>query len=147
MATSVPVSKEQKNVHSRFTLRKWSRAEFPRWSQLSWPGAIEMSESEIYPALEQLQPLDSSSTGIKRIRPAGLVDNAQCLTARQHEIMNLVVAGHPSKTIASDLGISRRTVENHRASIMKKTGSKSIPALVRMSITAGFSKLVEPISQ
>ena len=40
------------------------------------------------------------------------------LTSRQREIMELVLAGHPSKNIAADLGISRRTVENHRASII-----------------------------
>jgi two-component system CheB/CheR fusion protein len=59
------------------------------------------------------------------------------LTMRQHQIMDLVLAGHPSKNIAADLGISQRTVENHRASIMKKTGSKSLPALARLAIAAG----------
>ena len=44
------------------------------------------------------------------------------LTSRQRQIMDMVLAGHPSKNIAADLGISQRTVENHRASIMKKTG-------------------------
>jgi two-component system, chemotaxis family, CheB/CheR fusion protein len=34
------------------------------------------------------------------------------LTARQRQIMELVLAGHPSKNIAADLGISQRTVEN-----------------------------------
>ena len=58
------------------------------------------------------------------------------LTAREHEIMDLVLAGHPSKNIAADLGVSQRTVENHRASIMKKTGSKSIPALIRLVLAA-----------
>jgi two-component system CheB/CheR fusion protein len=58
------------------------------------------------------------------------------LTARQRQIMDLVLAGHPSKNIAADLGISQRTVDNHRAAIMKKTGSKSLPALVRLAITA-----------
>lgn len=58
------------------------------------------------------------------------------LTPRQHEILNLVLDGHPSKNIAADLGISRRTVENHRAAIMKKTGSKSLPALGRFGSVA-----------
>jgi two-component system CheB/CheR fusion protein len=45
-------------------------------------------------------------------------------------------AGHPSKNIAADLGISQRTVDNHRAAIMKKTGSKSMPALIRTALAA-----------
>lgn len=61
------------------------------------------------------------------------VKQLSVLTPRQHEIMNLVLAGKPSKNIATDLGISRRTVENHRAAIMLKTGSKSIPALARLA--------------
>jgi two-component system CheB/CheR fusion protein len=58
------------------------------------------------------------------------------LTARQHEIMTLVLAGHPSKNIAADLKISQRTVENHRAAIMRKTGSASLAALARMAFVA-----------
>jgi two-component system CheB/CheR fusion protein len=61
------------------------------------------------------------------------------LTTRQREIMDLVLAGHPSKNIAADLGISQRTVENHRASIMKKTGSKSLPALARTALAAAWN--------
>lgn len=60
-------------------------------------------------------------------------DQLNTLTSRQHQIMVLVMAGEPSKNIAVDLGISRRTVENHRAAIMRKTGSKSIPALARLA--------------
>jgi two-component system CheB/CheR fusion protein len=58
------------------------------------------------------------------------------LTARQRQIMDLVLAGWPSKNIASELGISQRTVENHRASIMTRTHSKSIPALARLAVAA-----------
>lgn len=65
------------------------------------------------------------------------------LTHRQHEIMDMVLAGHPSKNIAADLGISQRTVENHRASIMKKTGSKSLPALARLALAAAASPPAE----
>lgn len=63
-----------------------------------------------------------------------------CLTIRQQQILELVLAGQPSKNIAADLGISQRTVENHRASIMRKTGSRSLPALTRLAIAAaGFA--------
>jgi two-component system, chemotaxis family, CheB/CheR fusion protein len=58
------------------------------------------------------------------------------LTARQRQIMELVLSGQPSKNIAVDLGISQRTVESHRASIMKKTGAKSLPALARLALAA-----------
>jgi len=66
------------------------------------------------------------------------------LTPRQRQIMELVLAGHPSKNISADLGISQRTVENHRASIMEKTGSKSLPALARLAFAAAGN---EPLSR
>jgi two-component system, chemotaxis family, CheB/CheR fusion protein len=56
------------------------------------------------------------------------------LTTRQRQVLDLVLAGYRSKNIAADLGISQRTVDNHRAAIMRKTGSKSIPALVRTAL-------------
>ena len=62
--------------------------------------------------------------------------NVASLTTRQRQILDLVLAGHPSKNIAADLGISQRTVDNHRAAIMKKTGSKSMPALIRTALAA-----------
>jgi two-component system, chemotaxis family, CheB/CheR fusion protein len=74
-------------------------------------------------------------------------DHLAGLTRRQHQIMEMVLAGHPSKNIAADLGISQRTVENHRASIMKKTGTKSIPALARLAVTAAGDACDRPASQ
>ena len=82
-------------------------------------------------ALHQIQ--DSTTFSVARETDATRVAT---LTARQRQVFNLVIAGHPSKNIAADLGISRRTVENHRAAIMRKTGSKSIPALVRTALGA-----------
>ena len=65
------------------------------------------------------------------------------LTPRQRQIMDLVLAGHPSKNIAADLGISQRTVETHRASIMKKTGARSLPALARLALAAEPNRFEE----
>jgi two-component system CheB/CheR fusion protein len=67
---------------------------------------------------------------------AGAADQIATLTGRQREILDMVLAGHPSKNIAADLGISQRTVENHRAAIMRKTGAKSLPALARLALSA-----------
>ena len=58
------------------------------------------------------------------------------LTSRQREVMAMVLAGHPSKNIAADLGISQRTVENHRAAIMQRMGVKSLPELARLVVVA-----------
>jgi DNA-binding NarL/FixJ family response regulator len=68
------------------------------------------------------------------------------LTSRQQEIMELVLAGHANKIIAADLRISQRTVENHRACIMKKTGAKSLAALVRLAMIAGRTGAGAPTS-
>ena len=52
--------------------------------------------------------------------------------------MDRVLAGEASKTIAADLKISQRTVENHRAAIMRRTGATSLPALARMAVGAAI---------
>ena len=93
-------------------------------------------------ALEQSR--DSSKLSAWR---EGAAEHVAGLTSRQRQIMDLVLAGHPSKNIAADLGISQRTVENHRASIMKKTGSKSVPALARLALAAAWDGPDEPIVQ
>ena len=59
------------------------------------------------------------------------------LTPRELDVLQLVLDGLQNKNIANALRISMRTVENHRASIMRKTGSKSLPALVKLAIAAG----------
>jgi DNA-binding CsgD family transcriptional regulator len=54
------------------------------------------------------------------------------LTPRQHDVLQGVMAGQASKTIAHDLGISPRTVESHRSAIMHRLGAKSLPELVQL---------------
>ena len=61
------------------------------------------------------------------------------LTHRQYQIMDLVLAGMPSKNSAVDLGIGQRTVENHRAAILHKTSSKSIRALARLALLSNIA--------
>jgi DNA-binding CsgD family transcriptional regulator len=74
-------------------------------------------------------------------------DRVASLTPRERQIMELVLAGHPNKNIAADLGINQRTVENHRAAIMHKTGSKSLPALARLALSAAWNDAGQPFVQ
>jgi FixJ family two-component response regulator len=70
-----------------------------------------------------MQAADSQS---KAIRLATLTD-------REREILLLIVAGHSNKEIAERLGISFRTVENHRAHIMEKTGASNLLELLNLA--------------
>ena len=58
------------------------------------------------------------------------------LTPRQRQVLTMILDGAPNKNIAADLNVSQRTVESHRASIMRKTGSHSLPELARLAIAA-----------
>ena len=55
------------------------------------------------------------------------------LTPREREVMQLVVQGNANKQIAHALGISPKTVEIHRANVMRKSEAGSVAELVRMS--------------
>ena len=50
------------------------------------------------------------------------------------QVLDGLVAGHPNKTIAFDLGISPRTVEVYRANVMTKMQARSLSDLVRMAL-------------
>jgi len=78
----------------------------------------------------------SRGDGARSAWQAAAAGSIAGLTQRQRDVMGMVLAGHPSKNIATDLGISQRTVENHRASIMRKTGTRSLPALARLALAA-----------
>ena len=58
------------------------------------------------------------------------------LTAREREVMDLVIAGKANKVIALELGLSMKTVEFHRAHVMRKMKADSVAELVDMCISA-----------
>ena len=62
----------------------------------------------------------------------------ESLTRREREVLSLICAGKPSKTIAAELGISPKTVEYHRANLLQKTDAGSTAHLVQLATRLGF---------
>jgi two-component system response regulator FixJ len=63
------------------------------------------------------------------------------LTPRERQVLDALVAGHPNKVIAYDLGISVRTVEVHRARMMERLGVRQLAEAIRLSVMAGLLRL------
>jgi DNA-binding NarL/FixJ family response regulator len=68
-------------------------------------------------------------------------DEADTLSAREREIVQLLAEGNSNKDIARALHISVKTTETHRSNIMRKMGFGSLPELVRYAIR---NKIIEP---
>jgi len=62
-----------------------------------------------------------------------LRDRYERLTARERDVMTRVVMGRLNKQIASELGISEKTVKGHRGQVMRKMQAASLADLVRMA--------------
>lgn len=72
------------------------------------------------------------------IRPEGY--NVQ-LTPRQEEVLRMFANGHAAKTIAAKMGISVKTVEFHKAGLVKKLGLKTASDLTKFALAQGLTKL------
>ena len=73
-----------------------------------------------------------------RDQPAAVPESLERLTEREREVLFRIARGLSNKEIAGELGISVRTVESHRDSLMRKTGMKNVAALTRLAIEAGM---------
>jgi FixJ family two-component response regulator len=62
------------------------------------------------------------------------------LTPREHQVMDLLVAGNVSKTVAAKLRLSEKTIEVHRGHVMKKLQARTIADLVRFAMLAAANK-------
>jgi DNA-binding NarL/FixJ family response regulator len=60
------------------------------------------------------------------------------LTGREREVLVGIALGRTNKEIASELGISHRTVETHRESLMRKLGIKTVAGLTKLALETGL---------
>ncbi len=70
-------------------------------------------------------------------------DAYEALTAREREILHLVARGYSASEIAAQLTVSPRTVETHRANVMRKLGFRSQTDLLRYAFRRGILRLDE----
>lgn len=82
--------------------------------------------------------LDSAGAGrLGQLDQSGAKERLASLTGRERDVLRQLVIGHPNKIIAFNLGISPRTVEIHRANVMKKMEAESLSHLVRLTLATG----------
>ena len=90
---------------------------------------------ELLAAIDRALELTRGTTALAGLREAA-ARRIAALTPRERQVMDLVIEGKPSKEIAFLLGISRRTIENHRAAVMKKIGVRSLSQLILLTLEA-----------
>lgn len=99
---------------------------------LEKPFHDEQLLSAVRRALEQNRRLREIETAA-----SGAASRLAALTAREREVLDLLVVGLPTKAIANELAVSPRTIEVHRGRVFEKLQAHSLPELVRLVLAAG----------
>ncbi|TRW16671.1 response regulator transcription factor [Glacieibacterium frigidum] len=67
------------------------------------------------------------------------------LTQREHDVLHGLIEGRSNKVLAYELGLSVRTVEMHRASMMDRLGVRTLPDALRIAFRAGILPIAMPV--
>ena len=95
-----------------------------------------LDEGKLIQAIDEAFRRQSASLG-SRQQQQEFSRRVDELTPREHEVMELVIAGRHNREIAAALDISPRTVEVHKARMMAKLDADNVPQLVRICLEAG----------
>ena len=103
-------------------------------------GAVhEVMRGNFY--LSPLVSKDTLTTLIDPNQPVSARASGE-LTMRQREVLQLVAEGHSAKSVADVLNISQKTVEFHKASMMRQLGLHSTAELIRYALSHGLTEKV-----
>jgi DNA-binding NarL/FixJ family response regulator len=102
---------------------------------------LRRSTSELKARREDFsRAANSIKAGLQeRFQPLRLASFASppTLSPRQQDVLRAILAGEANKTIAYELGVSEKTIETHRARIMRKLQARSLVELVRLCVGGG----------
>jgi len=101
---------------------------------LTKPLLPEVVLSAIRAALERSRASLNEAADLQTLRA-----RHQSLSAREREVMALVVLGQMNKQVGGELGITEVTVKAHRGRMMRKMGARSIAELVNMAARLGHA--------
>ncbi|MEQ9459368.1 MAG: response regulator [Phycisphaeraceae bacterium] len=105
------------------------------------PFPREVLLSRVHQTLEACERQQSEDIQIRSI-----CERLDSLTPRESTVMKMVVRGMLNKQIATELGLSQKTVEVHRAHVMQKMHATSLAELVRMSVAIEELQLAEAVA-
>ncbi|HTJ95463.1 MAG TPA: oxygen response regulator transcription factor FixJ [Pararobbsia sp.] len=91
-------------------------------------------EAELRKLVERMLDKARAESGEQQIQKAA-AERLGKLTAREHQVLERIIAGRLNKQIADDLGISIKTVEAHRANIMEKLNVNTVADLLRLALS------------
>ena len=100
-----------------------------------FPKPVQLAElaAAVHDALTRESSMRETS-----IHRAAIEDRLWHLTAREREVLTLVVSGYMNKQIAAELGTAEKTVKVHRRRVMQKMHARSVAQLVMMSSELGI---------
>ena len=111
-------------------------------------GAVEFlmkpfNDQDLLDAIDQALERDRAASR-HRVEMAEIRRRYASLTAREREVLDLVVSGLLNKQVGAELGISEATVKIHRGQVMEKMRAESLADLVRMSDRLGVPHPAKP---
>jgi two-component system response regulator FixJ len=117
-------------------------SEVPIAVQAMKAGAIEFLEKPVRldPLMETLRTAaklleERLAAGERRRLARAKIEQ---LSAREHEVLDGLIAGQSNKELAHSLGIGLRTVEMHRGNMMERLGASSVAQVVALAMEAGL---------